>query len=60
MVLFVNACVRSASRTKRLADAYLRNLNDEITEVCLANKQFPNIQESYLEMRDRCAKTRDF
>ena len=60
MVLFVNACVRSASRTKRLADAYLRNLKDEITEVYLANKQFPNTQESYLEMRDQCTKNRDF
>ena len=60
MVLFVNACVRRASRTKRLADAYLRSLNDEITEVCLSNKQFPNTQESYLKMRDQCTKTRDF
>lgn len=60
MVLFINACVRRASRTKRLADAYLSRLEDQITEVCLVNKQFPNIREDYLEMRGQCAEARDF
>ena len=51
-VLFVNACVRKNSRTKRIADHLLSKMSGEITEVKLADIEFPVVDESFLEKRD--------
>ena len=51
MVLFVNACVRWESRTKRLADHLLSRLDGEVKEVRLANIDFPRVDESFLAER---------
>ena len=52
MVLFVNACVRGDSRTKRLADCLLARLDQPVTELCLADRFFPSVDEGFLKKRD--------
>ncbi|MCR4589417.1 MAG: NAD(P)H-dependent oxidoreductase [Lachnospiraceae bacterium] len=52
MVLFVNACVRKDSRTRRLADRLLSILDQPVTEVRLADYPFPSVNEEYLQKRD--------
>ena len=51
-VLFVNACVRRDSRTKRLADCLLERLNRPYYEVRLGELEFPAVDECFLGTRD--------
>ena len=60
MILFINACVRRDSRTKRLADYLLNKLNDEVREICLSDLYFPKADEAFILHRDECVATRDF
>lgn len=53
MTLFINACVRRESRTKRLADAVLSEVPGPIEEVCPGKIAFPTADEAFLEKRDR-------
>ena len=53
MILFINACVRKESRTRRLADHLLDKLGQPFDEVCLHDIAFPVTDEAFLEMRDR-------
>ena len=53
MILFINACVRKDSRTRRLADALLSEWNEPVTELRLADIDFPVTSEDYLSRRDR-------
>ncbi len=55
MTLFINACVRKESRTKRLADRLLEKLGGEVEEVRLADAAFGPTDEAYLARRDRLA-----
>jgi FMN-dependent NADH-azoreductase len=53
MVLFVNACVRAdQSRTLRLADILIRQLNEPFTELNLSDIDFQPVDYSYLQTRD--------
>ena len=52
MLLFINACVREGSRTRRLADKVLAKTCDEIQEVKLAEIDFPVVDEAFLQKRD--------
>ena len=52
MVLFINACVRKESRTKRLADAVLEKLGDPVEEVCVHDIEYPVTDEDFLVHRD--------
>ena len=54
-LLYINACVRAESRTKRLADKLLQKLNETYDEVSLKNIQFPVVDESFLHERERLA-----
>lgn len=60
MILFINACVRSNSRTLRLAERFLSAMTSEIKEVCLENIAFPLTDQKFLTFRDNCIKTGDF
>lgn len=60
MTLFINACTRAESRTKRLADTYLSTLTDTIEEVRLDKKFFPVADAQFLEMRDALIAARNF
>ena len=53
MILFVNACVRGESRTRRLAEALLDRLGGEMEEVRLHEIDFPVVDEAFLTERDR-------
>ena len=60
MVLFVNACVRRDSRTKRLADHLLAALGAPAAELCLAECAFPAVDEDFLRKRDRLIREGDY
>ena len=60
MILFVNACARSESRTKRLAAAFLAGRDEAVTELCLNSVKFPVVDEEFLRRRDSLILARDF
>ncbi|MBE5911189.1 NAD(P)H-dependent oxidoreductase [Pseudobutyrivibrio sp.] len=59
-VLFVNACVRKESRTKRLADKILAEINERYDEVKLDEIVFPIANEEFLRKRDELIAAGDF
>ena len=60
MILFINACVRSDSRTERLAEFLLSKRNEPVTEVLLKDISFPKTDEAFLAERDRLIAAGDF
>ena len=52
MILYINACVRKDSRTKRLAEALLQKLQGDIEEIKPEEYPFPVVNESFLQLRD--------
>ena len=53
MILFVNACVRAEhSRTLRLANVLLQQLNEPFTELDLSDIDFQPVDYSYIQTRD--------
>ena len=52
-ILYVNACVRKDSRTRKLAEELLRKLDEDYEELCLENIRF-------LNKRDRLISAGDF
>ena len=60
MTLFINACVRRESRTKRLADHVLKKWNDPVTEIRLEDIRFDMTDEEYLSRRDKLAAEGEF
>ena len=59
-ILYVNACVRKESRTKRLADKLLSKLGEPYEELCLEKNAFPIVNEEYLNKRDQLISAGDF
>ena len=52
MILFINACVRKESRTKRLADHVIASLSDkDIKEIRLWEMSLPKVDESFIIKR---------
>ena len=60
MNLFINACVRGSSRTKRLADALISRFDEETVEVKLDNIDFPKVNEAFLTVRDALISKGEF
>lgn len=60
MILFVDACVRTQSRTKRLAEALLAKLNEETVHIALEEISFAVTDEDYLKKRDDLISTGAF
>ena len=60
MILYVNACVREESRTKRLADHLIQKLEGEVKEISLAKICFPNVDEGFLRRRDCFIQKNDY
>ena len=52
MILYINACVREQSRTKRLADCLISRLGGQAEEVRLSEISFPEVDEAFLQRRD--------
>ena len=46
MLLFINACVRADSRTRRLADCLLSALGEPATELRLTDISFPGARSA--------------
>ena len=59
-VLFINACVRKESRTRRLADQLLLKLDQPFEEVRLEEIEFPVVNEDFLNKRDTLLADCDF
>lgn len=59
-ILLINACVRKASRTKRLADAFIKRLDRPVEEVRLDAIRFPVVDEGFLALRDRLITAEDW
>ena len=53
MILFVNACVRGESRTRRLAACYLAGKKEPAVEERLEDRDFPKADGAFLLRRDR-------
>ena len=59
-ILFINACVRKESRTRKLAETLLQTLKKPVQEVRLDQVTFPAVNEEFLEQRDRLISERAF
>lgn len=60
MILFVNACVRRESRTKRLAEYVLKKLNGTVKEVNLEKENISPLNNDRLIYRTKAASHSDF
>ena len=61
MILFVNACVRAEhSRTLRLANVLLQQLNEPFTELDLSDIDFQPVDYSYIQTRDLLLSEEDY
>lgn len=60
MILFVNACVRSDSRTQRLAKALLDRLGGEQEEIKLSEANLEPLSEERLRKRTELVERRQF
>ena len=59
-IMFINACVRKESRTKKLAEELLVRLGEPFEEICLEDIDFPVVDEEYLIERDRLISEGEF
>ncbi len=59
-ILFINACVRKESRTRRLAEKLFLKLSKPYEEVRLDRLKLPPVNEEYLRLRDRLITETDF
>ena len=59
-ILFINACVRKESRTRRLTEKLLLKLGRPYEEIRLDRLTFPSVDEEYLRLRDRLITETDF
>ena len=59
MLLFINACVRKASRTRQLAERILADAGP-VTEVRLTDLDFPKVDEAFILKRNRLLKEKKF
>ena len=59
MILFINACVRRGSRTRRLADHILSQYDEPATEIQLSELDLAPSDEEYLIRRDRLIAEND-
>ncbi|MBR6391798.1 MAG: NAD(P)H-dependent oxidoreductase [Eubacterium sp.] len=60
MVLYINSCVRSESRTDRIAKAVLNKLGKEYTELYLPDENLQPLSEERLEKRSRLIEQGDY
>ena len=60
MILYIDACVRRDSRTRRLAERLLRALDAPCERLELEACAFPKVDEAFLAERDRRIAAGDF
>ena len=59
-ILYINACVRKESRTRKLAEKLLKKLDEPFEEICLEDVVFPVVNEDFLNQRDRLISQSDY
>ena len=59
-LVFVNACVRAESRTKKLADAVIEKWNGTVEEVNLVKENIKPLTEETIEFREKAKEAGDF
>ncbi len=59
-ILYINACVRRGSRTRKLAEKLLLKLDRPFEELRLGGMALPAVDEDYLNRRDRLIAGGDF
>ena len=59
-ILFINACIRPESRTRRLAEEVLKKLEGEVTELNLEQEKIRPLDREGLEFRNQCGAAGDF
>jgi FMN-dependent NADH-azoreductase len=59
-ILFINACIRPNSRTLELAKHVLEKLSGKVEEVKLSQQNLAPLSLKELQLRDICAKNKDF
>lgn len=59
-ILWIDACVREASRTRKLAEHILSKLDGMVTRVDLNKEQIPPLTDKMLTYRSRKAEEQDF
>lgn len=60
MKLFINACVREASRTRRLAGSRMAGGRETYREVWLPGLDFPLVDEAFINWRIDCVQRGDY
>ena len=60
MILFINACAREDSRTRRLADRLLKKLGGEVREIALSATQFPTADHEFIQYRHNMIEDGDY
>ena len=60
MLLYINACCRTDSRTARLAKRLISRLNDSVSEVRTGELHFPVMDEAFLNRRDSAVAAQGF
>lgn len=60
MILYVDACVREASRTRHLANRLLAALGGAYERIDLEKCAFPTADEAFIQQRDRLLQQGDF
>ncbi len=60
MILFIDACVRTDSRTRRLAEACLEMKNGSIVRRVLPDTAFPKIDDAFIRTREERVRLNDY
>jgi len=60
MILFINACVRPQSRTKKLAEYVLRKIGKDVKEIVLEKENLTPLDGTTLERRTKLASSGSF
>ena len=60
MILYINACCRTSSRTARLAERLISRLDDTVSEVRTGELHLPVMNEAFLNRRDSAVAAQDF
>ena len=60
MILFINACVRPESRTRRLTDRLLERLGEPVKEEKLSELDLPEVDDAFIDWRNEQSMRGDF
>jgi len=60
MKLFINACVRRESRTRRLAESVMTGERETYKEVYVPAINFPKVDEAFIDWRSGCVARGDY